>query len=75
MKKLLTFLMMSVLAIGVGWADEVTMRRLTQGTTGELALTTLHWSGETFNSAAVYAGQVLEKQWHPAKVKQQALVL
>ncbi len=56
MKKLLTFLMMSVLAIGVGWADEVT-DVLTQATTGVTGTNYTSWSGKTLNSAAVYAGQ------------------
>jgi hypothetical protein len=56
MKKLLTFLMMSVLAIGVGWADEVT-DVLTQATTGVTGTVYTSWSGKTLNSAAVYAGQ------------------
>ena len=56
MKKLLTFLMMSVLAIGVGWADEVT-DVLTQATTGVTGSNYTSWSGKTLNSAAVYAGQ------------------
>ena len=56
MKKLLTFLMMSILAIGVGWADEVT-DVLTQATTGVTGSNYTSWSGKTLNSAAVYAGQ------------------
>ena len=56
MKKLLTFLMMSVLAIGVGWADEVT-DVLTRATTGVTGTNYTSWSGKTLNSAAVYAGQ------------------
>lgn len=56
MKKLLTFLMMSIFAIGVGWADEVT-DVLTQATTGVTGSNYTSWSGKTLNSAAVYAGQ------------------
>lgn len=48
--------MMSVLAIGVGWADEVT-DVLTQATTGVTGTNYTSWSGKTLNSAAVYAGQ------------------
>ena len=48
--------MMSILAIGVGWADEVT-DVLTQATTGVTGTSYTSWSGKTLNSAAVYAGQ------------------
>ena len=48
--------MMSVLAIGVGWADEVT-DVLTRATTGVTGTNYTSWSGKTLNSAAVYAGQ------------------
>ena len=56
MKKLLTFLMLSIFAIGVGWAAEVT-DVLTQATTGVTGTNYTSWSGKTLNSAAVYAGQ------------------
>lgn len=48
--------MMSIFAIGVGWADEVT-DVLTQATTGVTGSNYTSWSGKTLNSAAVYAGQ------------------
>lgn len=48
--------MMSILAIGVGWAAEVT-DVLTQATTGVTGANYTSWSGKTLNSAAVYAGQ------------------
>ncbi|MBR6489331.1 MAG: chitobiase/beta-hexosaminidase C-terminal domain-containing protein, partial [Muribaculaceae bacterium] len=55
MKKLLTFLMMSILTIGVGWAEEVT-DVLTRATTGVTGNNYSDWSGKTSNSDAVYAG-------------------
>ena len=48
--------MMSIFAIGVGWAAEVT-DVLTQATTGVTGTNYTSWSGKTLNSAAVYAGQ------------------
>lgn len=49
MKKLLTFLMMSVLAIGVGWATDVTITMSQQGWSNQTSVSSVSSGDVTLN--------------------------